>query len=322
MPDPRVSVVVPTYNAGPFLAPALDSVLAQSYRDWECIVVDDASTDASFDVAQSYEQKDSRFRAIRVPHGDVAKARNAGFRLGSDKAAYVTFMDQDDVWLPSAFETLLRAAERDPEALGAHGVAEFIGVDGEVGTGFAERGRTRVRIDGKRLVVAPLDMPTDFSFFIVQTPVYPPGLILVKRDAYLDAGPFDESNPPIADWEMLTRLTRRGHLAFIPEVILHYRQHGKNASQQSTIPERVHLAYCAVFYSPLNSHHQQLMAIRGWRAMQRDAMKERWAAARQAGPSKVGASHLARLGVSFGRYLRGSPRPIVKQQALPWSAGY
>jgi glycosyltransferase involved in cell wall biosynthesis len=97
-----VSVIVPVYNAGKYLAQTLDSVLAQTFSDWECLMVDDGSTDDSPLIAREYAARDSRFRYIRRPNGGVAAARNTG--LDAARGDYVALLDNDDLWLPRKLE--------------------------------------------------------------------------------------------------------------------------------------------------------------------------------------------------------------------------
>ena len=104
----RYSIIVPVYNAGAFLRECLDSVLAQTSGDWECICVDDGSEDSSKAVLREYADKDSRFRVIEQPHQGVGIARNAG--MDKAKGDYLVFLDADDMLLPDALEGLKDAA--------------------------------------------------------------------------------------------------------------------------------------------------------------------------------------------------------------------
>ena len=109
----KMSVVMPVYNAERFISFALDSVMHQTYSDWECICVDDGSTDGSGSILDEYAAKDGRFRVVHQANGGEGAARNAGMDLAT--GAIVAFLDADDVWHP---ETLrLIAATR--EATGA-----------------------------------------------------------------------------------------------------------------------------------------------------------------------------------------------------------
>ena len=90
----RVDVIVPCYNYARFLPEALESVLAQTHQDWECIVVDDGSTDDTYEVARRFGERDARIRAVRQDNAGPAAARNHALRLGSGE--YVQLLDADD----------------------------------------------------------------------------------------------------------------------------------------------------------------------------------------------------------------------------------
>ena len=93
---PLVSVVIPTYNRAPMIGQALESVLSQSYRDFELIVVDDGSTDGTAVLLDRYQPA---LTVLSQPHRGVAAARNAGISASSGK--YIAFLDSDDFWLPA-----------------------------------------------------------------------------------------------------------------------------------------------------------------------------------------------------------------------------
>ena len=91
----RFSVIIPVYDAADFLRACLDSVAGQTFPDWECLCVDDGSTDGSADILDEYASRDARFRVIRQPHRGVGPARNVA--LGRALGDYVVFVDADDV---------------------------------------------------------------------------------------------------------------------------------------------------------------------------------------------------------------------------------
>lgn len=103
-----VSVIVPAYNAGKYLGECLDSILSQSYRETEIIVVDDGSTDNTAAVADGYAVADSRLRIIRTPNRGVSAARNTGIETATGE--WIMFADSDDALLPGAIEALVGTA--------------------------------------------------------------------------------------------------------------------------------------------------------------------------------------------------------------------
>ena len=100
--QPLISVVIPAYNAEQFLDETLESVLSQTYENWECIIVNDGSTDSTESVAKKWCEKDSRFRLTDKENGGLSSARNWGIK--ESKAEYIAFLDADDILTPDSLE--------------------------------------------------------------------------------------------------------------------------------------------------------------------------------------------------------------------------
>lgn len=318
-----ISVIVPAFNAERFLPMTLDSIRGQSEKRWECIVVDDGSSDATADIADCYARDDSRIRVVRKANGGASSARNTGYRASDRGSSFVTFMDADDVYLPHALTTLLAAAESDSTGVGSHGLADLIDQGGRpIAPGeYAAKGRRRLGLEGRRLRVWPLDRPTDFRVLVNGNVLFPPGLVLARRHAYDAVGPFDQQFNGPEDWDMLIRLSRMGHLTFVDDVILLYRRHGSNLGAQPGIERQAWMVRCKAFHSPDNSPEQREIARVGWRAYQRDMAIERYRSARIAISNRRPAAavkELGRLAVSCGRYARGYPRPRLVRGSPNW----
>ncbi len=106
---PAVSVVMPAYNVAPYIGEAIGSVLAQSFTDFELLVVDDGSTDDSRAIAEEYARQDRRIRVLRKPNGGISSARNLGLQAAS--GAFIAILDSDDVWLPDFLRTQVAILE-------------------------------------------------------------------------------------------------------------------------------------------------------------------------------------------------------------------
>jgi glycosyltransferase involved in cell wall biosynthesis len=109
---PIVSVVIPAHNASATLNRTLESLLAQTFGDWEAIVVDDGSSDSTAQVANSIVSRDKRVRLVQQPAGGVSRARNTG--IAEARGAWLLFLDADDVIVPQYLQKMLSAADRDP----------------------------------------------------------------------------------------------------------------------------------------------------------------------------------------------------------------
>ena len=123
----KVSVIMPVYNAERHLRECLDSVLAQTLRDFELICVNDGSTDASGNILAEYAERSPSMRVVEKPHGNAGAARNAG--LSEARGDYLLFLDSDDVFAPDMFRSLLGGIETVHADMAICGFAKF--KDGE-----------------------------------------------------------------------------------------------------------------------------------------------------------------------------------------------
>lgn len=108
---PKISVIMPVYNVEKYLRECLDSVLAQTMRDFEVICVDDSSTDGSAAILDEYAKRDTRVRVFRRPHSNAGAARNFGMSVANGE--YYIFLDSDDYFSPWMFETLLNGITQE-----------------------------------------------------------------------------------------------------------------------------------------------------------------------------------------------------------------
>ena len=108
-----VCVIMPAYNVAPYLSAAVESVLNQTFTDFELLVIDDGSTDATPAIAAEYAAKDNRIRILRQPNGGISSARNHGLRASS--SPLIAILDSDDVWDPAYLEVQVSILERRPD---------------------------------------------------------------------------------------------------------------------------------------------------------------------------------------------------------------
>ncbi len=107
---PKISVIIPVYNVEKFVGRCLDSVLGQTFTDWEAVCVNDGSPDRSREILAEYAAKDSRIKIVDKPNGGLSDARNAGMKNASGE--YVVFLDSDDFIHPQTFELSLALAQK------------------------------------------------------------------------------------------------------------------------------------------------------------------------------------------------------------------
>ena len=138
MPD--ITIIIPSYNSERFLPATLESVMRQTAPSWECIIVDDGSTDRSPECAMQYAARETRFRYVRQPNSGRAIACNTGYATAAADSRFLFFLDSDDLLAPEALETLKNYLESHP-SVGVVG-CQFQIIDGEgrdVGPGHRSR---------------------------------------------------------------------------------------------------------------------------------------------------------------------------------------
>lgn len=119
-----VSIVTPTWNCGRFIAETIESVLAQTYTDWEMLIVDDCSTDDTKEVVEQYQLKDSRIKYYCLERNSgAAEARNTALRMA--KGRWIAFLDSDDLWKPEKLERQLDFMVRNNYAFSYHNYTEI-----------------------------------------------------------------------------------------------------------------------------------------------------------------------------------------------------
>jgi glycosyltransferase involved in cell wall biosynthesis len=228
-----VSIIMPAYNSERYIALSLESVLAQTVRDWELIIVNDGSTDQTETIAETFSHLDKRIRVVHQTNAGISQARNRGFAETRADYEYCMFLDSDDVLEPDALELLLCALENDLSAVGAHGLARYIDIEGMPiadGGGYVWPARRR-GIQGNRLKVWPVTEPTTFEALAYSNFILASGLIM-RRAPKQAVGDFDPSLKIAEDYHLWLRLSRLGHIIFLNRVVFSYRRHEGNITQR------------------------------------------------------------------------------------------
>ena len=156
-----ISIIIPVYNVKQYLSDCLDGILSQTYTDWECILVDDGSTDGSTDVCDSYEQRDARFKAIHKENGGVSSARNRGLDVA--RGEWVTFIDADDRITAHFLHSLIEPADENDELV--VGGNRYFGLD--EGETVPPENRIVQREDFKNYIFTDTDWTWQRIFYVV-----------------------------------------------------------------------------------------------------------------------------------------------------------
>lgn len=213
---PTVSVVIPAYNCESFIAETLSSILNQTYKDIEIIVIDDGSTDRTTQIAASFGDT---VRVVQKPNAGVCKARNAG--IAEARGEFICLMDHDDYWFPEKLERQLGEMERHPEAGGVY--SEFIlwypnSPDGAF-----------PNPESFDLSSYPDDTDPEYSGWIYHQFLMDCWILtstaMFRREVFAACGVFDESLPYSEDWELWIRISHEYPLIKLTRPTTLYRQH-------------------------------------------------------------------------------------------------
>jgi glycosyltransferase involved in cell wall biosynthesis len=226
---PEVSVVIPAYNAEATLAETLASIQAQTFQDFEAIVVDDGSVDGTAELVRA--TADARIRVVCVDNGGVASARNHGIALA--RGQFVAFLDADDLWEAEKLDLQVDRLLRDPSA------------------GICVTAATRVDADGVATGPMPLAPAADeCQALLLGSMVL--GCIssgTVRRSLLESVGGFDVRFGQCADWDMWLRISLQTHFACLEQSLVRYRVHGSNMSGDIGLLERDTFAVLDSFYA-------------------------------------------------------------------------
>lgn len=205
----RVSVVMPVYNAGPYLAEAIESILDQTYRDFVLYLINDGSTDTSLDVLNAYAKKDSRVQVISRENRGLIATLNEGLALADTE--YIARMDADDVASPGRFAKQVAYLDAHPQCVAVGSDVLLIDSDGDP-LCVLDYPHTREEIERaqrKSLNVSIIAHPT----------------VMFRATASAQIQGYHEEFVHAEDIDFFLRLGEAGELANIPEVLLKYRQH-------------------------------------------------------------------------------------------------
>ena len=190
-----VSVIIPTRNRAAVLGEAIECVLAQTYQDWELIVVDDGSTDNTAEVIKQYSAHDARIRSAQQVHRGAAEARNRG--IGLARGSLIAFLDDDDRWVKEKLAVQCRFLRDCPDVDWVYSYMWIMGRDGK-----------KAEIRGQ-VIRSFCEL---FRGYLVGTPT-----VMVRRECFDRAGLFNVELMGCEDTEMFLRLAKHCRFACIPK---------------------------------------------------------------------------------------------------------
>jgi len=239
--NPKVSIVIPTYNRADFLPKAMQSVLNQTYRDWEMIIVDDGSTDNTEEVVKGYKESGIRYIAHKSNLG-ISAARNTGIK--NSKGKYIALLDSDDEWFPEKLSCQMKIFQEKDLKYGVVCTSGYMIKDDKV-------------ISVKAI---PNDLDDFYKIFLFKNVIWSSS-VLIRKECFEKLGLFDEHLKSCEDWEMWIRISKYYKFIFLKTPFITYLIHpgqiSENLSAKIEARKRILLKYQEELKSRkfLYSHH-------------------------------------------------------------------
>ena len=235
MTNPIVSVIVPCYNQAQYLSQSLDSVIAQTYPSWECIIVNDGSPDNTEEIALQYCFMDQRFRYLKKENGGLADARNAGIAISTGE--YILPLDADDKISPIYLEKAITVLDARKEVKIIFGNGKYFGNKND-----------KIELWYFRDDIVEYDV----TYFLTSNFIYCTSLF--RRSDYNKTGGYNTNMKyGWEDWDFWLSLLETGGLAYkLLDVCFYYRFNANSMVHSITNEKKTHL------YNQLYQNHREL----------------------------------------------------------------
>lgn len=233
MNDPKISVVMPVWNGERYLREAVESILNQTFREFEFIILDDGSTDRTPEILAEFAARDSRVRVIRLAHEGIVIALNRG--VAEAKAQWIARMDADDVARPERLARQWEALRNNPEAVLCHTHIHIIG-DPKYVTPAGRFIRTKALLALRLCFQCPIVHPT----------------VIFSKAAFIECGGYVPEERHAEDYGLWGRLLMMGEVIGCAEPLLDFRVHADSISKiksdtQQAITQKVAVRHCSNF---------------------------------------------------------------------------
>lgn len=232
---PRVSVIIPVYNQGQFLTEAVESVLSQTFQNFEILLVDDGSTDQSPEIikeyTQKYPQKIKYLEHQNHTHAGVSPSRNLGIQHAAGE--YIALIDSDDLWLPEKLEKQIEILDMHQEVGLVYCALEVIDENGKPTQKMYNSSVIGGGIPGKMDDVFEEFFSITMTMWLGSTP-------LVRKHILFEIGLFDNDLTHGEDAVVSIKIAYLYPLFFLPQPLVKYRVHTGNASWDWVIRNNVH----------------------------------------------------------------------------------
>lgn len=244
---PIISIIVPCYNQAMYMRDALDSVLASTFQDWECVIVNDGSKDETLKIAKEYEQKDERFLVVDIPNGGLANARNVGIRHSHGK--YILPLDSDDKIGEKYIELSVSYLDQHPDTKLVNCLCKYFGDFDEI----------------KQMPSYNYDALLWQNLFLASS-------VYRREDYDKTVGYNTNMRHGHEDWDFWLSLLKPDDKVYrIPEILFFYRKHGvsmvsgtnKKLSETNRQLVLNHLDIYSPYFGDMIAWHNELQHYKG-----------------------------------------------------------
>lgn len=251
MSTPLVSIIVPCYNQAKYLSETLDSVLSQTYKEWECVIVNDGSSDNTKEIAQQYCRQDIRFKYIEQENQGLANTRNNGIK--ASKGTYILPLDADDKIGPTYLELAIKRFSEYPNTTLVYCKAELFGI-----------------------INQPWNLPNyNYSDFIWENCIFCSAIF--KRSDYDKTSGYNPNMKyGFEDWDFWLSLLDENSVVFqLNKSLFYYRI--KNQSMTNTTHEHIEETYMTIYSNHVNIYTpycNQILILKNNSIIQNDRNKD------------------------------------------------
>jgi glycosyltransferase involved in cell wall biosynthesis len=275
-----ISIILPAYNATQFIRPAVESILQQTFTEFELIVVDDGSSDDTVQILETFVQQDARVRLLQSPHGGLSRALNRG--IAAARYDWIGRMDADDIALSDRLQKQVDAIRANPEVV-AWGTYAY-----------------HMNSQGKTLSIARTGPTTEQEFHaqrqaghLVQL-IHP--TVVLRKDVLLAVGGYKPEFEPVEELELFDRMAAHGATLAIPEPLLRYRVHSGSVSMQRFFVQRVLMRYVVTRHRARLAGEAEL----SYEQFLQDYQQQPWFSRWRRGVRTTGMFYYRKAGLTLG----------------------
>lgn len=211
---PFVSVIMPVYNAGDFLVQSIESILKQTYKNFEFIIIDDASTDSSYQILKKFKKRDKRIRIFRIAKKNIGVSETVKYAITKAKGDFIARMDADDVAIKTRISKQVVFLLKNRNTVAVGGQCSIINKNGEV---IGEK-------------IFPTKFKEIYSYIFKFVPLQQPTLMIARKRLPKDFEFYHDGLDTAEELELLFKLFQYGKVENLGDIVLLYRLHDKNTS--------------------------------------------------------------------------------------------